>query len=90
MIKIGREDLNDFSILESTMRQKSMVHVVRQRLSQISMEKFVEKPPRFGVLHWNGKMVKDVAMGGNPCSSLVLRKEGQLLPSVHDSRGITS
>ena len=48
------------------MRQKSMVHVVRQRLSQISMEKFVEKPPRFGVVHWNGKMVKDVAMGGNP------------------------
>ena len=66
MIKTGGGDLNDFSILESTVRQKSMVHVDRQRLSQISMEKLIEKPLRFSALHWDGKMVKDIGMGGNP------------------------
>ena len=84
MIKTGGGDL-DFSILASTMRQKSMVPVVRQRLSQISMEKFLEKPPRFGALHWDEKMVKDGRKFW-PCSSLVLREEGKLQYETRQTR----
>ena len=91
----GGGGLNDFSILKSTTRWMRMV--VCQRLSQISMDKFLEKPPRFGALHWDGKMVKVIAMGVTKeilavlVSCTLLYEEGKLLgvPTISDSRDLS-
>ena len=48
MIKTGAGDLNDFFILESTMRQKSMVHVhVVRGVPLVSLEILMQPRPKW-------------------------------------------
>ena len=82
-IKTGGGDLNDFSILESTMRQKSMVCSSPKVISNIH-----------GYIYWETTAIWCSTLGWKDgkgrcngrkswlCSSLVLREEGKLLPSV--------
>ena len=97
VLKAGGADLNHFSISCSTTRRNRMM--VRYNICHSQMSTFRENPPEHAALHWDGKMLKDVAgtkpgshtealavlVSGKPCYT-----EGKLLgvPFIDNSTGI--
>jgi len=66
VLRAGGGDLDDFTISRSSTRRNRMA--VRYNLSQQQMANFRGNPPKFGALHWDGKLLKDI-LGSEPGQS---------------------
>ena len=94
IIKAAGGNLDDFDVSRSTTRRKPMSN--RQHIAENIMEKIKEKPPQFGAMHWDGKLLQDslgdkferlaILLSGSPEFS-----SGKLLgvPQLGDSKGQT-
>jgi hypothetical protein len=94
VLKASGGNLDDFDISRSTTRRSRMC--MRQHIAENIMDTVRQNPPRFGALHWDGKLLCDslgekyerlaVLLSGAPEYT-----EGKLLgvPSLPDSKGQT-
>ena len=92
IVKAGNSDLNNFDVSRSTTRRNRMAN--RQKIADDIIATVRQNPPRFGALHWDGKLLSDllgeskerlaVLVSGAPEYS-----EGKLLgvPTLLDSTG---
>jgi hypothetical protein len=94
VIKAAGGNLEDFDISRSTTRRSRMCN--RQKIAENVMESVRQHPPRFGALHWDGKLLKDVLGDSHERLAVLLSgapeyPEGKLLgvPALLNSKGQT-
>ena len=92
IIKAGNGNLDDFDISRSTTRRCRMAN--RQKLSVDIIESVRQNPPKFGALHWDGKLVTDIVGDSSERLAVLVSgapeyTEGKLLgvPSLINSTG---
>ena len=58
VLKAGGSDLQDFDISCSTSRRSRIAN--RHKIAETTINEVRQTPPRFGALHWDGKLVSDM------------------------------
>lgn len=92
VVKAGQGNLDNFDISRSTTRRSRMAN--RLKISEDIIDTVRQNPPKFGALHWDGKLISDLLGECQERLAILVSgapeyNEGKLLgvPSLRDSTG---